>query len=168
MSALDDIAWYNTLLQTEGKTCNFVVFDELIEADSEEGGAEMSERREFVKVERMGDKARYSVEIPITTETIHDRMDELEQRISDVNDAALYDRSQLEERIDALEQRIEKLENDQMLTMQTSPKKMPLPVAISYLEGMAHVAQRRVRELDALEQRIEVLERKLNHKGVEQ
>lgn len=39
-----------------------------------------------------------------------DRMDELEQRISDVNDAALYDRSQLEECIDALESRIEVLE----------------------------------------------------------
>ena len=70
----------------------------------------MSERREFVKVERMGDKARYSVEIPITTETIHNRMDELEQRISDVNDANLYGIAQLEERIDALERRIEKLE----------------------------------------------------------
>jgi len=67
--------------------------------------------------------------------------------------------------VDVLERRIAKLENDHMLTMQTSPKKMSLPVAISYLEGMAHVAQRRVRELDALEQRIEVLERKLNHKG---
>ena len=66
---------------------------------------------------------------------------------------------------DALERRIAKLENDQMLTMQTSPKKMPLQVAISYLEGMAHVAQRRVRDLDALEQRIEKLERKLNHTG---
>ena len=108
--------------------------------------------------------------------------DDLRQLISDVNDAALYDRSQLEERIEALEQRIAKLENDQMLTMQTSPKKMPLPIAISYLEGMAYVAQRRVRELDALEQRIEAVEwltdivkahsklfdailRKLNHKG---
>ena len=70
----------------------------------------MSERREFVKVERMGDKARYSVEIPITTETIHNRMDELEQRISDVNDANLYGLSQIEERIDALEQRIEAVE----------------------------------------------------------
>ena len=106
----------------------------------------MSERREFVKVERMGVKARYSVETPITAETAHDRMDEverritdvatvkvelsdeqmdvllrdigdligrvgaLEQRISDVNDAALYDFAQLEERIGALEQRIEKLE----------------------------------------------------------
>lgn len=69
-------------------------------------------------------------------------------------------RSLLDE-ADALERRIAKLENDQMLTMQTSPEKMPLKVAISYLEGMAHVAQRRVRELDALEQRIEKLERKL-------
>ena len=39
-----------------------------------------------------------------------ERIDELEQRISDVNDAALYDRSQLEERIDALERRIDALE----------------------------------------------------------
>lgn len=70
-------------------------------------------------------------------------------------------------KVDALERRIAKLENDQMLTMQTSPKKMPLPVAISYLEGMAYVAQRRVRELDALEERIELMERKLNHKGGE-
>lgn len=62
---------------------------------------------------------------------------------------------------DALERRIAKLENDQMLTMQTSPVKMPLQFAIAHLEGMAHVAQRRVRELDALEQRIEKLERKL-------
>lgn len=41
---------------------------------------------------------------------LRDRMDELEQRISDVNDANLYGLSQLEERIDALERRIEKLE----------------------------------------------------------
>lgn len=53
------------------------------------------------------------------------------------------------------------------MTMQTSPKKMPLPVAISYLEGMAYVSQRRVRELDAFEKRIELMERKLNHKGGE-
>ena len=38
------------------------------------------------------------------------RIDALEQRISDVNDAALYDFAQLEERIDALERRIEVLE----------------------------------------------------------
>ena len=38
------------------------------------------------------------------------RVDKLRQLISDVNDAALYDRSQLEERIDALEQRIEAVE----------------------------------------------------------
>ena len=38
------------------------------------------------------------------------KVDALEQRISDVNDAALYDRSQLEERIDALERRIEVME----------------------------------------------------------
>ena len=63
--------------------------------------------------------------------------------------------------VDALERRIAKLENDQMLTMQTSPEKMPLQFAIAHLEGMAHVGQRRVRELDALEQRIEKLERKL-------
>ena len=41
---------------------------------------------------------------------LRDRMDELEQRISDVNDAALYDFAMLEERIDALERRIEVLE----------------------------------------------------------
>ena len=64
-------------------------------------------------------------------------------------------------KVDALERRIAKLENDQMLTMQTSPEKMPLQFAIAHLEGMAHVAQRRVRELDALEQRIEKLERKI-------
>ena len=92
----------------------------------------MSERREFVKVERMGDKARYSVEIPITTETIHNRMDELEQRISDVNDANLYSVSQLEERIDALERRIKQLEDHDLDT------------AI----------------------RVSNMERKLNHKGV--
>ena len=67
-------------------------------------------------------------------------------------------------KLEELERRIAKLENDQMLTMQTSPEKMPLQFAIAHLEGMAHVAQRRVRELDALEQRIEKLERKL---GVE-
>ena len=78
-------------------------------------------------------------------------------------DVLLRDIGDLIGKFDALERRIAKLENDQMLTMQTSPKKMPLPVAISYLEGMAHVAQRRVRELDALEQRIEVFERRLNH-----
>ena len=117
MSALDDIAWYNTLLQTEGKTCDFVVFDELIEADSEEGGAEMSERREFVKVERMGDKARYSVEIPITTETIHDRMDKLEQRVDgnaeqirkDWN-AHFRQYGYMEERLTEVEERIKAME----------------------------------------------------------
>ena len=70
----------------------------------------MSERREFVKVERMGDRARYSVTVPIEVDPVHARIDELEQRISDVNDAALYDHSQLEERIDALERRIEAVE----------------------------------------------------------
>ena len=39
-----------------------------------------------------------------------DRMDELEQRISDVNEAAFYDFAMLEKRIDALERRIEKME----------------------------------------------------------
>lgn len=39
-----------------------------------------------------------------------DRIYELEQRISDVNDAALYDFALLEERIDALERRIEAIE----------------------------------------------------------
>ena len=78
----------------------------------------------------------------------------------------------LECRIESLERRIEKMENDQMLTMQTSPKKMPLPVAVSYLEGMAHVARRMVEmhqaKLEETERRIEKVERKLNHKGVEQ
>lgn len=41
----------------------------------------------------------------------HDaRFDAMRQRISDVNDAALYDRLQLEERIDALEERVNWIE----------------------------------------------------------
>ena len=47
-----------------------------------------------------------TVKIKFTIE----QMDELKQLISDVNDAALYDRAQLDERIDALERRIEVLE----------------------------------------------------------
>lgn len=70
----------------------------------------MSERREFVEVERLGNMARYSVEIPITTDTIYARMDELEQRINDVTDAALCDFKHAEHCVDALERRIEKLE----------------------------------------------------------
>lgn len=42
----------------------------------------MSERREFVKVERMDGKARYSVTVPIETDPIHARIDELERRIA--------------------------------------------------------------------------------------
>lgn len=38
-----------------------------------------------------------------------EQMDELKQLISDVNDAALYDRAQLDERIDALERENAKL-----------------------------------------------------------
>lgn len=47
-----------------------------------------------------------TVKIKFTIE----QMDELKQLISDVNDAALYDRAQLDERIDALERRIERIE----------------------------------------------------------
>lgn len=56
-----------------------------------------------------------------------DRMDELEQRISDVNDAALYDRSQLEERIDALERRIERVERElDRKSMETSGESLKI------------------------------------------
>ena len=41
----------------------------------------MSERREFVKVERLGNMARYSVTVPIETDPIHARLDALERRI---------------------------------------------------------------------------------------
>lgn len=39
-----------------------------------------------------------------------EKIDELRQLVSDVNDANLYGLSQLEERLDALEERIEKME----------------------------------------------------------
>ena len=41
----------------------------------------METRREFVKIERMGDKARYSVTVPIEVDPIHARIDALERRI---------------------------------------------------------------------------------------
>ena len=109
----------------------------------------MSERREFVKVERMGDKARYSVEIPITTETIHNRMDELEQRISDVNDAALYDFAMLEKRIDELEQRVDG--NTEQIRHDWN----------AHFRHYGYLEER----LTNVEERIDALERKLNHKG---
>ena len=62
--------------------------------------SEKLERREFLK--------------PLNIQSLYteQRIDVLEQRISDVNDANLYGISQLEERIDALEQRIEKIDAD--------------------------------------------------------
>lgn len=45
----------------------------------------MSERREFVKVEQMGDKARYSVTVPIGVDPIHARIDALERRIERID-----------------------------------------------------------------------------------
>lgn len=78
------------------------------------------------RIEQIGaDAARRTVEVATVKVELSDeqmdvllrdigdligKVDALEQRISDVNDAALYDRSQLEERIDALEQRVERLE----------------------------------------------------------
>ena len=77
----------------------------------------MSERREFVEVERMGDRARYSVMVPIEVDPIHARIGALERRI---------------DRIDGM------------------------------LDGMGKGAAARI---EAIEQRVELLERKLHHKG---
>ena len=74
---------------------------------------------------------------------------ELRDLISDVNDANLYGLSQLEERIDALEQRIEALE-----------KRCGKIAAFSYGDNDSRIKDH--------ERRIERIERKLNHKGVEQ
>lgn len=76
-------------------------------------------------------------------------IDELLQRISDVNDANLYGLSQLEERIDALERRIEKLES------RTAASE-------GRLDGMSDGVLLR---FEAIERRIERIERLLNHKG---
>jgi chaperonin cofactor prefoldin len=66
--------------------------------------SEKLERREFLK--------------PLNIQSLYteQRIDVLEQRISDVNDAALYDYSQLEERIEALERRIKQLEDHDLDT----------------------------------------------------
>lgn len=45
------------------------------------GREDMSERREFVKVERLGNMARYSVTVPIEVDPIHARIEALERRI---------------------------------------------------------------------------------------
>ena len=58
----------------------------------------------------IGPLTRAALENYLHPKSIEQRIYELEQRISDVNDANLYSVSQLEERIDALEQRIEVLE----------------------------------------------------------
>ena len=58
----------------------------------------------------IGPLTRAALENYLHPKSIEQRIYELEQRISDVNDANLYGLSQLEERIDALERRIEKLE----------------------------------------------------------
>ena len=59
---------------------------------------------------KIGPLTRAALENYLHPKSIEQRIYELEQRISDVNDANLYGLSQLEERIDALEQRIEVLE----------------------------------------------------------
>lgn len=129
------------------------------------------ERREFVKVERMGDKARYSVEIPITMDTIHARMDELELRISDVNDAALYDFAMLEKRIDALEQRIEESIISLCATVSdlkvwVDAHKNGITQEDFYARQFVYWAVNKepLERLDVLERRIKRIERLLSHK----
>lgn len=58
----------------------------------------------------IGPLTRAALENYLHPKSIEQRIYELEQRISDVNDANLYGLSQLEERIDALERRIEAME----------------------------------------------------------
>lgn len=72
------------------------------------------------------------------------KVDALEQRISDVNDAALYDYAQLERRIDGNAEQIRKDWNAEFKHY-------------GYLEE----------RLTEVEERIGALERKLNHKSIE-
>lgn len=58
----------------------------------------------------IGPLTKAALENYLHPKSIEQRIYELEQLISDVNDANLYGLSQLEERIDALERRIEKIE----------------------------------------------------------
>lgn len=66
----------------------------------------MSERREFVKVERLGNMARYSVTVPIEVEPIHARLDALERRIEVLQRMVEMHQAKLEE----TERRIETIE----------------------------------------------------------
>lgn len=105
----------------------------------------MSERREFVEVERLGNMARYSVTAPIEVDPIYARIDELdaridelEQRISDAIDAALCDFKHAEHCVNALERRIVKLEADMFAQH---------AIAMNHSDSIEHI------------------ERKLQHKG---
>lgn len=77
------------------------------------------------------------------------KVDALEQRISDVNDANLYGIAQLEERIDELEQRVDG--NAEQIRKDWNAE----------FKHYGYLEER----LTKVEERIEVLERKLNHKG---
>ena len=70
----------------------------------------MSERREFVEVERMGERARYSVMVPIEVDPIHARIGALERRIDRLDGMLDGMGKGAAARIEAIEHRIEKLE----------------------------------------------------------
>lgn len=63
----------------------------------------MSERREFVKVERTDGKARYSVTVPIEVDPIHARI-EILQRMVEMHQAKL---EETERRIAAMERKLQ-------------------------------------------------------------
>ena len=76
-------------------------------------------------------------------------MDELEQRISDVNDAALYDFATLEKHICVLERRVD--DNAEQIRKDWN----------AHFKHYGYLEER----LTKVEERIERMERKLNHKG---
>lgn len=70
----------------------------------------MSERREFVKVERLGNMARYSVTVPIEVDPIHARIDALERRIERLDGMLDGMGKGAASRIEAIEGRIAAIE----------------------------------------------------------
>ena len=147
----------------------------------------MSERREFVEVERMGDRARYSVTVPIEVDPLHARIGALEQRVDGNAEQIRKDwnahfrhygyleerLTKVEKRIDALELRIDRL--DGMLDgmgkgaesrfeaiecrIEALEKRCGKIAAFSYGDNDSRIKDH--------ERRIEKMERKLNHKSVE-
>ncbi len=70
----------------------------------------MSERREFVKVERTDGKARYSVTVPIEVDPLHARTDALERRIDRIDGMLDGMGRGAESRFEAIECRIAAME----------------------------------------------------------